>query len=129
MGLSFRNDTRDGLYLAYLRWDPPCRDDGGEPFSGHGWYRIEPAETREVCRGAVGDWHRWWGFTALSDNGQFWGGQYGMTVPTSAFAQCYGVGTSAELPPGTRQQATIQIGFRGILMDDDYNDYLLALVD
>lgn len=51
-----------------------------------------------------------------------------MAVPWAAFEQCYGVGQAAELPPGTAPQAIVQIGFRGILMDADYDDYLVPLV-
>lgn len=60
MGLSFRNDTREGLNLAFLMWDPGCWEDGvpfwvqtGTQFSAHGWYRIEPGRTQEVCAGHV----------------------------------------------------------------------------
>jgi Protein of unknown function (DUF1036) len=125
MGLSFRNDTPDGLYLAYLRWDPSCpgAGDPGQPFSGHGWYRIEAGQTREVCSGDVGDWHRWWGYFARSDSGRFWAGQYGMSVPTQPFSQCYSSGVTTSEPG-----ASTQIGFRGLLMDDDYDDFLQPLI-
>ena len=125
MGLSFRNDTPDGLYLAYLRWDPSCPGAGnlGQPFSGHGWYRIEAGQTREVCSGDVGDWHRWWGYFARSDSGRFWAGQYGMSVPTQPFSECYSSGVTTSEPG-----ASTQIGFRGLLMDDDYDDFLQPLI-
>ena len=120
MGLSFRNDSPDGLALAILMHDESCPGlDPGEPFSGHGWYRIEPGQTREVVHGDVGDYHRWWGYYAESDTGRFWAGEYAMTVTNEAFSQCYSIGV---IGAGSRR-----IGFRGFLMDDDYDDYLLAL--
>jgi hypothetical protein len=118
MGLSFRNDAPDGLDLAFLMWDPDCGSDG-QPFRAHGWYRISPHQTVEVCGGDVGDWHRWWGYYAISDTGRFWAGEYGMAVPTA-------VGVSAEVPPGS-PPAAVSIGFRGLLMDDDYDNYLVPL--
>lgn len=126
MGLSFRNETRGALDLAFLRWDPDCRSDG-EPFSAHGWYRIGPNQTSEVCHGDVGDWHRWWGFYAISDIGDCWAGEYGITVTTAAFDQCYSVSATAEVPPGA-PPAAVSIGFRGFVMDDDYDDYIVRLV-
>lgn len=123
MGLFFRNDTPDGLDLAFLMFDPDCPGgDPGEPFSGHGWYRINPGQTVEVCSGDVGDWNRWWGYFGQSDSGRFWAGEYGMRVPTSAFDQCYSHGVTTSEPG-----ASVSIGFRGLLMDDDYDDYTVGL--
>jgi hypothetical protein len=120
MGLSFRNDAPDGLFLAILMYDENCPGlDPGEPFSGHGWYRIEPGQTQEVVHGDVGDYHRWWGYYAESDSGRFWAGEYVMTATNEAFSQCYSTGVIGAEPR--------QIGFRGFLMDDDYDDYLMAL--
>src|SRR4051794_8180319 len=104
MGLSFQNNTPDGMYLAFLRWDPDCPGgDPGQPFSGHGWYRIESGQTVEVWAGKVGSWHLWWGYYAESDAGPFWAGQYAMQVPNNPFHQCYSVGVSGD---------SVQIGFR-----------------
>jgi Protein of unknown function (DUF1036) len=123
MGLSFRNDTPDGMYLSFLMYDPACPgEDPGQPFSGHGWYRIESGQTREVCSGDVGDWNLWWGYYAISDTGRFWAGEYGMTVPTSGFSQCYDVGVATSEPG-----ASVSIGFRGLQLDDDYDDVLQPL--
>jgi hypothetical protein len=120
MGLSFRNNTPDGVWLAFLMYDQSCPGgDPGEPFSGHGWYRIERGQTREVVTGDVGDLNRWWGFFAESDTGRFWAGQYVMTATDEAFSGCYSTGVIGASPR--------QIGFRGFLMDDDYDNYLVPL--
>jgi hypothetical protein len=120
MGLSFRNEGSEGLYLAILMYDQSCPGaDPGQPFSGHGWYRIESGQTREVVNGDVGDYHRWWGYYAETDSGIFWAGEYVMIGSYEAFSHCYGQGVSGASPR--------QIGFRGFLMDDDYDDYLMRL--
>jgi hypothetical protein len=120
MGLSFRNDTPDGMYLAFLRYDPGCPGlDEGQPFSAHGWYRIEAGQTREVWHGDAGDWDRWWGYYASSDSGRFWAGEYVMTLPNAAFSQCYSLGVSGD---------STTVGFRGLLMDDDYDDFIQPLI-
>jgi hypothetical protein len=48
MGLSFFNNTPDGLYVCHLRYDPSCATDGGQPFSGHGWYHDLKLAVRQV---------------------------------------------------------------------------------
>ncbi|WP_448640274.1 hypothetical protein [Geodermatophilus sp. URMC 63] len=122
MGLSFRNDTPDRMSLAFLRWDPNCPGgDEGQPFSGHGWYTIEPGQTREVWHGDAGDWHRWWGYFARTVAGRFWAGDYGMNVPIHAFSRCYREGV------GGASSEFEHIGFRGLLMDDDYDDFVQPL--
>jgi hypothetical protein len=121
VGLSFRNNTPDGIYLAVLMYDPSCPGgDPGQPFSGHGWYRIEAGQTREVVHGDVGDYNRWWGFEAESDAGAVWAGEFTMIATDEAFSHCYSLGVSGA--------SARPIGFRGLLMDDDYDDYTVPLV-
>jgi hypothetical protein len=123
MGLSFFNNTPDGLYVCHLRYDPSCTADGGQPFSGHGWYRIEAGATVETWHGDAGDWDLWWGFYAISDSGRYWAGPYQMDVTLEAFSQCYDIGVQTSDPNLNRT-----IGFRGFVMDDDYDDYTVPLV-
>jgi hypothetical protein len=120
MGLSFRNDTPDGMYLAVLMYDDDCPGgDPGQPFSGHGWYRIEPGQTREIVHGDVGDYNLWWGFYAETDTGRYWAGEYTMLGSNEAFSSCYSLGVTGASPR--------EIGFRGLVMDDDYDDYQVGL--
>jgi hypothetical protein len=122
MALNFHNGTPDGFYACYLRYDPNCgSDDEGGPWSGHGWYRVDPGAAIQVNTFDVGDWHRWWGIYAISDTGRFWAGPYQMDVTVEAFNQCYGIGVTTSDPDLNRT-----IGFRALVLDDDYDDFTVT---
>lgn len=63
------------------------------------------------------------GFYAISDSGRYWAGPYQMDVTVEAFTQCYDIGVETSDPDLNRS-----IGFRGFVMDDDYDDFTVNLV-
>jgi uncharacterized membrane protein len=91
VSLSFRNSSPARIWLVFAYNDSGCSSDGAS-WMKKGWWQIQPGGTVTV-RGGASNGAKYF-YYAKGDGGRRWSGQYGTTVPTDAFTQCWDIGTS-----------------------------------
>jgi uncharacterized membrane protein len=91
MSLSFRNSTPAPVWLVFAYSDSGCSSYGAS-WMKEGWWQIQPGGTVTV-RGGASNGAKYF-FYAEGGGGRRWSGPYDTSVPTEAFTQCWGIGTS-----------------------------------
>jgi uncharacterized membrane protein len=91
VSLSFRNSTAGPISLVYAHNESSCGA-GGDAWMKEGWWSIPPGGTVTVRSGPVNGAKYF--FYAQGGVGQFWQGEFGTSVPLSAFSQCWNIGTT-----------------------------------
>jgi hypothetical protein len=91
-GVSFTNLYSSKIYVAYMRLDPACGDDCGDPWDVLGWINLDvgQSQTRANPTG-----NRWYYYYAEADDGSFWAGEYVAEVRADKFEKCTCLGVSA----------------------------------
>lgn len=96
--LTFTNSYREKLFVAYMRLEPDCESECGEPWDVLGWINLDPGET-ETRSNATSN--RWFYYYAEAADGSFWAGPFVADVSSSRFQKCncLGVAVSSGPPP------------------------------
>lgn len=93
MGLYFRNNTPNTLYIAFAYYDSACEGAAGVlSFRKKGWHVLAPGQTKLVWSGWAGG--RRFYFYAEDSVGNKWDGPHTTYIPRQAFNLCWGVGCS-----------------------------------
>jgi uncharacterized membrane protein len=121
MGLTLCNSYPKGIWTSIMFYSPEtCGGDGGE-FEMMGWWRVNPGSCVLVYANDLEDVNQFWYYYAEADDGAFWAGPFGASVPFKAFGGhnwCY----------GTQSTTTdAHIGYRELDIGDN-DDYTLTFV-
>ena len=90
----FTNRYSSKIYVAYMRKDPGCGADCGDPWNVLGWINLAPGETQ--TRPNPTD-NRWFYYFAEADDGSFWAGDFIAEVSRERFEKCTCLGTTSPL--------------------------------
>jgi uncharacterized membrane protein len=90
--LSFCNQYPQPVWVVIGWYDPGCAD-GGD-WSKAGWWYMNQGDCVNVLDVDLDELNRYYVFYAEADDGAFWAGPYGTTVPWEAFDMCWPTATS-----------------------------------
>lgn len=113
MGLYFKNNTGDNLFVAFAYHSPGC--DGSE-WAKKGWYRIAPGGTAKVLTGWAGN-GKYFYYAENEARTLSWQGPFFTPLPSNAFDWCWNTGSTDSRTLGLRK---FEVGW-GVL------DYTLGL--
>jgi hypothetical protein len=119
MGLYFKNETQETLWIVFARPDPDhvCDNDGFTvDYFKRGWYSVAPGAEVKVYSGWVGG-DAWFYYAEADDFSPVWSGDFAAAVPDHAFDACWEVGYST----GRR------LGFRRVRPGAEIMDYTVRL--
>ncbi|SRR6266542_4034228 len=102
--VSIRNGYTKTVNVAYVRLDPGCASEGGEPWEIRGW-RVLPSGGSTSIHNPTSN--RWFYIFAEAVDGTLWTGPFvePVTFP-SAFHRCSGLGATNTQPVGFRELDT-----------------------
>ncbi len=103
--LTFTNLYSSKLYVAYMRFDPACGADCGDPWDVLGWIVLDPGET-EVRSNPTGN--QWFYYYAEAEDGAFWAGPFAAEVSLNRFQKCTCIGVAVSHGPSPY----FEVGFR-----------------
>jgi hypothetical protein len=91
MGLYFKNERGDTIYVAYAYYSPGCED--GTNWAKKGWYPIAPGGTVKVLSGFAGPGKY---FTFAENESRTWAaaGPFFTQLPSRAFDWCWNTGST-----------------------------------
>ena len=100
MGLYFKNNTNEKLWVAYAYHSPGC--EGGVDWAKKGWYGINPGGTVKVYSGWVGG-DKFFFFAEADDLSPSWAGRFFTPLPWNAFDWCWNTGSTNARTLGLRK--------------------------
>ena len=99
MGLYFKNNTSETLFVAYAYHSPNC---DGQDWAKKGWYRITPGATAKVLTGFAGD-GKYFFFAENENRTLSWQGPFFTQLPTNSFDWCWNTGSTDSRTLGMRK--------------------------
>ena len=81
----FTNLYSSKVYVAYMRFDPACGSDCGDPWDVLGWINLDPGQTQTRDNPTN---NRWFYYYAEADDGSFWAGEFVAEVKDDRFSKC-----------------------------------------
>jgi hypothetical protein len=94
--VNFANLYSSKIYVAYMRLDPACGADCGDPWDVLGWVNLEPGQN-ESRPNPTGN--PWFYYYAEADDGTVWGGDFVAEVSNDRFQKCTCLGVSVSHGP------------------------------
>lgn len=106
----FTNLYSSRVYVAYMRADPACGADCGDPWDVLGWVALDrgATQTRPNPTG-----NRWFYYYAEADDGSFWASEFTAEVKLDRFQKCTCLGVSVSHGPNP----WYEVGMRELDLD------------
>ena len=89
--VKFINSYSSKIYIAFMRHDPACGEDCGDPWDVLGWINLDREQTG-FADNPTGN--KWFYYYAEADDGAFWAGEFIAEVKNPAFEKCTCLGVS-----------------------------------
>jgi len=105
--LTFTNSTPTKIYVAYMRLEPACEDECGDPWDVLGWINLDPGETETRANPTS---NQFFYHYAEGDDGRIYSGPYPAEVSQARFEKCTCLGVIVVNGPPTSPYHTV--GFR-----------------
>ena len=83
--VKFTNSYNSKLYVAYMRYEPACGRDCGDPWDVLGWVALAPGQTQTRANSTN---NQWFYYYAEAEDGSFWAGDFLAEVRTERFEKC-----------------------------------------
>lgn len=112
--ISFHNSYPTTIYISYLRYDPACGDDCGDPWDVLGWCVLAPDQSQSRANPTS---NRYFYYYAEAADGAYWAGPYVAEVTDARFEKCTCLGVLVQ--NGDASNPYWDAGFREL----DANQY------
>jgi hypothetical protein len=107
----FTNSHSSKVYVAYMRLDPVCGSDCGDPWDVLGWINLDPGQTQTRPNPTN---NRWFYYYAEADDGTIWAGEFVAEVSQESFQKCTCLGTTSPLWHNVGMRELDLNGFGGV---------------
>ena len=113
--LTFTNLYPSKLFVAYMRLEPACQEECGEPWDVLGWINLDPGETEKRPNPTE---NQWFYYYAEAADGAYWAGPYVAEASNNKFHKCTCIGVIVSHGPqpfydvGMRELDTVR--FSGV---------------